>query len=301
MTKTLRLTSLLVAVAAGCFLVLPVVLGAGRGRIADLPVDFENAIEKFKNSKGKETDSGKGESSPLVKEAEAFALYLNPPAKPKAEPSKTGRRKPSTKSRPKNVSVKFTLIGTSYFAANPALSLALIDEPGKGLRWIRQGGKLGHLIVERIDDGCIFVKDGAKSIELVAERPEKISLVKGRSDSQSTPDKDASVTVTVPVDTTDAVQTEDDQWPTTQTVEMTEEQRQAQLKDMFAELMAIQAGKDRQDDANSEPEDMRISEQEQQKLENVGEKLGYNRVPPEVRSRRDRRQPPQHKPPWANR
>lgn len=302
MIKTLRLTSILTAAVAICLLVFPAVFGARSGQKEDFVLNFENALEKFKKSKDNKSGESRSEVSPLVKQAEAFALYLNPPAASAPETPKTRRHKPTVKSRPVNVSVKFTLIGTSCFASSPALSLALIDEPGKGLRWIRQGGGIGHLIIERIEDGCIFLKDGGRSVKLVAERPKKISLVKGQSSSQSTSDKDASIIITVPEEMVDASQTEDGKWAT-EPVEMSEQERQAQLKGMFAELMALQTGEGRQDDVNSEPEDMRISQQEQEELEHVGEKLkSRHRVPPpEVEKRGNPRIPPQHRPPWANR
>jgi hypothetical protein len=65
------------------------------------------------------------------------------------------------------------------------LSLALIDEPGTGLYWVRQGSKVGHLVIDQVKDGSIIVLDGQKSSELVVKRDEqKVNLVKGAS-SQS--------------------------------------------------------------------------------------------------------------------
>jgi hypothetical protein len=127
--------------------------------------------------KGQKSTGAESQVSPLVKEAEAFALYLDPP-KPKAPP----RRAPRERSAPRPsaaVSAKFNLVGTSYYALRPELSLALIDEPGKGLHWVRQSNKVGHLIIETIQDGIVVVRDGQRTFELEVERPKKRSLVKG--------------------------------------------------------------------------------------------------------------------------
>ncbi|MHC4076474.1 MAG: hypothetical protein ACYSRZ_08705, partial [Planctomycetota bacterium] len=68
---------------------------------------------------------------------------------------------------------------------HPELSLALIDQPGKGFRWIRQSAEVGHLVIEQIKDGSIVVRDGEKIFELVAKRPEKRSLLKKPATDQT--------------------------------------------------------------------------------------------------------------------
>ncbi|MCK4753389.1 MAG: hypothetical protein KAS75_08075, partial [Planctomycetes bacterium] len=104
---------------------------------------------------------------------------LDPPAKPK--PRSQVSRKPSAPRRPPKVKAKFDLVGTSYYSKRPEQSLALIDEPGKGFRWVAQSEKVGHLVFEQIKDGVVVVRDGQKTFELTATRPEKRSLVKGVS------------------------------------------------------------------------------------------------------------------------
>jgi hypothetical protein len=138
------------------------------------------AIEEFTEAKAKGKQLRKeSQISPLVKQAEAFALYLNPP---KPEPSRQPvSHQAGDAPRPQSVSPKFKLIGTSFYALHPDLSLALIDEPGEGFRWVRQSSEVGHLVIEQIKDGSIVIRDGQKTNELVPERPEKISLVKETS------------------------------------------------------------------------------------------------------------------------
>jgi len=178
MIKTLRITSIIAAALAVVFFVFPVIFGVRSDEQLEQFLNSTGVIEKFSKAKGKNSAKSESQISPLVKQAEAFALYLNPP-KPKKAPTTRRTDRPSIIPRPPApVSPKFKLIGTSYYASHPELSLALIDEVGKGLRWVRQSGKLGHLIIEQVKDGLVVVRDGRRTFELVAERPEKRSLLK---------------------------------------------------------------------------------------------------------------------------
>ncbi len=178
MIKTLRITSIIAAALAVVFFVFPAIFGVRSDEQLEQFLNSAGVIEKFSKAKGKESTKSESQISPLVKQAEAFALYLNPP-KPKKAPPTRRTDMPSIIPRPPApVSPKFKLIGTSHYASHPELSLALIDEVGKGLRWVRQSSKLGHLIIEQVKDGLVVVRDGRRTFELVAERPEKRSLLK---------------------------------------------------------------------------------------------------------------------------
>ena len=181
MIKTLRITSIIAVVLAVVFFAFPAVFGVRGDKQIEQFLNSAGVIEKFKEAKGDKVEDSRREISPLVKQAEAFALYLNPPPKPKPEPSVSeGTSEP----RPVGpVTAKFKLIGTSRHVLQPELSLALIDEPGKGLYWVRQFSKVGYLIIEQVKDGLIVVRDGKNTFELVAERPEKRSLLKANSSS----------------------------------------------------------------------------------------------------------------------
>jgi len=148
MIKTLRITSVVAVVLAAVFFCFScgflVSAAISRERI----FEFRRAIEQFKEAKGGKSENRGRETSPLVKQAEAFALYLNPPPKPQTEPSAS-----RGELRPKTVTPKFKLVGTSRHELQPDLSLALIDEPGKGLHWVRPSSKVGHLIIEQIRTG----------------------------------------------------------------------------------------------------------------------------------------------------
>ena len=175
MDKTLRITTIAAALLAAGFLVFPAVFGARGAKAIEEFLKSPGAIEKFQRAKG---DQAKGESqiSPLVKQARAFALYLDPPPPKLPAVPRTPRAQPP---RPKVTSAKFKLVGTSFYASHPDLSLALIDEPGKGIRWVRQSGRVGRLVIEQIKDGVVVVKDGERTFEVaVVERPKKVNLIK---------------------------------------------------------------------------------------------------------------------------
>ncbi|MCH7558287.1 MAG: hypothetical protein IIB56_12645 [Planctomycetes bacterium] len=179
MIKTLRITSVVAAVLAVIvviFFVFHVVFGSD-DRIEEL-LNSPGVMEKFNKTVGNKSRGGASQESPLVKQAGAFALYLNPP-KPKTPKTATGRTTGIT--RGPAVTPKFKVIGISYYKKHPELSIALIDEPGKGLHWVRQSSKVGHLLIEQIKDGLIVVKDGQGTFELEAEQNPEASLLEGAS------------------------------------------------------------------------------------------------------------------------
>lgn len=177
MTKTLQITGIIAAVMAGVLLIIPTILGGPKDKETEEFLNSAGVIDNFNQNKGEKKAKGDSQISPLVKQAQAFALYLNPPPKP-APPPSAGHTAPAAIPKPEIVSAKFELVGTAYYALHPELSMALIDEPGKGLRWVRQSGSVGHLIIEQIKDKVVVVRDGQRTFELVAKRPEQRSLVK---------------------------------------------------------------------------------------------------------------------------
>jgi len=127
---------------------------------------------------GKSTYDGQ-QDTPLVVQAKKFALRINPPPPP--EPV----QRPATENRPvrpkAEVSASFKLLGTSYHFGDAAQSWALIDEVGKGMHWVKQGGKVGHLNIEKVGDGSVLINDNGRRYEIVAERKNMPDLVKSYS------------------------------------------------------------------------------------------------------------------------
>jgi len=185
MIKTLRITSIVAAVLAVIFLVFfvfPVVFGGYSDEHLEESLDSPGVIEKFNKTVGNKAKTGQNEMPPLVREAGKFALYLDPP-KPRTPRTPTSGASGVT--RGPAVTPKFKLLGTSYYKGKPELSLALIDEPGKGLHWVRQSGKVGHFLIEQVKDGIVVFKDGKSTFELEAEQKPVISLLEGDTGASS--------------------------------------------------------------------------------------------------------------------
>ena len=180
MTKTLRITSILIAVLA-ILLLLPMFFGSSIDQEKEKFLNAPSVVDNFRKNKAGRSTSKADEASPLVKQAQAFALYLNPPPKPEPLPLKQSAKTSQTPRPPAKVAAKFDLVGTSYYPTRPEKSLALINEPGKGLYWVRQSAEVGHLIIEQVKDGVVVIKDGKRTYELVSQRPIKQSLIKGET------------------------------------------------------------------------------------------------------------------------
>ncbi len=174
MIKTLRIISIVAILLACAFLAVPFIFQKRIDPKADELLKTESAVEKFSKTQDQRAAKKDAQASPLVKQAQAFALFLNPP-KPEPTPEEIAAE---SEIRPELVTPKFTLIGTSVHPTRPELSLALIDEPGKGMYWVKQAAQVGHLTIEQIKSGVIVVNDNGRTSEIVAERPEKISLLR---------------------------------------------------------------------------------------------------------------------------
>ncbi len=175
MIKTLRITSAVAAILAGIFFVFPVVFGVRSDERVEEFLNLPSVREKFENAADNKAEKNESQVSPLVEQAKAFALYLNP-LKPTI---------PKTPTRPKTVDIadelpvtpKFKVYGTSHCEGRPEMSLALIDEPGKGRHWVRQSSKVGHLLIEQVKDGLVIVKGSEGTFELVVEQTPQANLL----------------------------------------------------------------------------------------------------------------------------
>jgi hypothetical protein len=187
MINTLRITSVVAAILAVIFFVFfvfPVVFGVRSDENLEKFLNSPGVIEKFNSTAGNKAKNSESRVSPLVQQAEAFALYLNPP---KPETIRTPTKQKTTTTPEMSVTPKFTVHGTCRHE-NPEMSLALIDEPGKGLHWVRQSSKVGHLLIEQVKDGLVVTKDSnGKTTELVAEQKPVTSLIEGASPVSADP------------------------------------------------------------------------------------------------------------------
>lgn len=212
MIKTLRITTIIAAVSAVIFLVLSVIFGRHGNDTVEQFLDSSGVVEKYNMGAEYSAKANEGLVPPLVTQAETFVQYLNPPPKP--EPTMPEAPKPAFASpQPRSpVTAKFSLVGTSVHTTRPELSLAFINEPGKGLRWVRQGGQVEHLTIKEVKDGLVVVQDGQRTFQVMAPQKPEISLVessppvssevrdtiRSRADVTASREPDAATTVSTP-------------------------------------------------------------------------------------------------------
>ena len=177
MIKTLRITSIVAAILAGIFFVFPVVFGVRSDERIEEFLNSPGVIERFNSDAGNKAKRSDSRTSPLVQQAKAFADYLNP--QKRGTPAVYGTTGVTPSALP--VTPRFRVIGTSYYQRHPELSLALIDEPGKGLHWVRQDSKVGHLTIEQVKEGLVVVRGSEGTFELVAEQKTETSLLEEQS------------------------------------------------------------------------------------------------------------------------
>jgi hypothetical protein len=198
--KIIKITSILVTIITVSVIFLPAVSGADNAKAASKTPQYNNNILKRFHTANAAKESAKEDVSPLVKEAKAYALILDPPPPPVVTPPVQSKN-PEIPSQtigpittPASGLVK--LLATCVNESNPEQSLALVDLPGEGLKWVRPSGKAGQLTIKEIKPGTIVVADSQRSYNISVEpRPAEPSIVKGES---ATPFSTAVSTSSVP-------------------------------------------------------------------------------------------------------
>ncbi len=142
--------------------------------------DGPGAIQAFQERRCGGTIASDELVSPLLSQAQAFALYLNPPAlavaeQPKEPPSDFGASPlmdlvPPV--RPAAPSAKFALRATSVYPSQPGRSMALIAEVGSAEgseRWVKEGSQVGHFVIHEIRQGAVVYRDGDQLREMTVD------------------------------------------------------------------------------------------------------------------------------------
>ena len=166
-------------------------------------LDKPTVIENFR--KAGITKSDKDKIPPLVTEAIAFALRIDPPEVIRTTPTKDPKDK-TDKTIP-NVLTKiakaitrtstFKLVATCRYEKFPEKSLALLDITSKGLVWVQQGDMLGSYDIHQINDGSIELLQGKiSSIINVPKKNPIRSLLKGSGDTITTTVSPVNITRT---------------------------------------------------------------------------------------------------------
>ena len=186
MIKLLTIGSYLMALIAVGFILMPLTMGMrSDGKVEEF-LNKPGVIETFEKSNVSKNAKTTTAKSAIERQAESFAKYLNPPEPKQPSRQRTNKTSPRAQAvRPKTVNAKFKLVGTSFHSSNPSLSLALIDEPGKGKHWVRQSDKVGHLVIEEIKNGVVVIKDGTRTYDMAAQKPKRLNLLKGATDQQT--------------------------------------------------------------------------------------------------------------------
>jgi hypothetical protein len=286
MIKTLRITSVVAAILGGVFIVFPVIYGVRSNERIDKFLKLPSAKEKFESAADSKTKKGQSQESPLVKQAEAFALYLNPVKQPVKRISKTGKT-PSIADKV-NVTPKFPVFATIYYPDNPALSQALIDEPGRGRHWVQQSSMVGHLLIEQVKDGLVIVKSSEETFELEIQKESQPRPTGKPSPSSSL--KKSSPSSVKPKSSTFNRAASNIRRPTRSVPQRTprsssDEEKMGQLVDKLKDLQQNSAsgktdsGIDQEErsariqELISKFKSTRVSAEESKKLDNMGEEL----------------------------
>jgi len=287
MINTLRITSVVAAILAGVFFVFPVIYGVrSDGRIDEF-LKLPSVREKFESAADTKTKAGENRESPLVKQAEAFALYLNP-VKPAPKTSTKGAKIPGIASKV-NVTPKFPVYATIVCPDNPELSQALIDEPGRGRHWVRQSSMVGHLLIEQVKNGLVVAKSGEETfnIEIANEpqprptgKPSPASSIKS-GQSSVRPKSTAFSRAAANVRGTRSI-------PQRTQSNSSDEERMDELVDKLKDLQQNSASNktdsgldpEEQEERNARIQELiskfkstRVSDEESKKLDNMGEEL----------------------------
>jgi hypothetical protein len=182
MIKTLRITSVLVALGAIALLGFSAVYGIDKDPEVQALVGSDGPVAQFEKSQGRaEAQKNVNTKHPLVAAAEQYALLLNPPKPPQPVPT---RRTPVTNRIPavaKNIGSSTKLLGICYNAQDPNLSFALMDMPGKGQRWVGVHDEIDHHVVHEIMSSEVVLLNGDKRQVLAIEKKTTVSLIKGEN------------------------------------------------------------------------------------------------------------------------
>jgi len=164
-----------------------------------------SAVERF-GAQGSESGEQSVEEPPLVVQAKALALLLNPPKsaeRPSAAAGVAAKPSPGAPAvRPAAPSVRFKLCGTSYYPNEPQRSMALISDVGAAEgseRWVKEGAQVGHFVIHEIRRGVIVYRDGEQLREMAVEHgasmPSIVRDTRSGSRKVSTAVDDAEIAV----------------------------------------------------------------------------------------------------------
>ena len=119
--------------------------------------------------------------SPLLEQAEAFALHLNPPKPPPRAETSLPAVSPPPAPRPPSPTPQFRILAISYYRSSPDKSLAMVWDANKGGYWIKKGDRLGHFVIERIEKEAIIYRDGDQLRQMAVAIKQPVPLARLKS------------------------------------------------------------------------------------------------------------------------
>ena len=216
MLKTLRITSLVALALAVCGVILIIVFGLMGDGDVKAYLERPGITKQFEN-KGTEGDK-KTPESPLVAQAQAFALRIDPPpppkppvtqqptgSRPEVEAVQRERVAPPKPPKP-TFSTKFDLLATVLCQSDPTRSMVLLKLGTGKEEWFWQGDPVGeHQSIDEVRDGsAVFSQDGQNPQEkFVPAKPQAQSLLK--ADATTSPRPVGPDSINIPSDAVSTV------------------------------------------------------------------------------------------------
>jgi len=207
MLKTLRITGIVSVAAAAAGVLFVLVFGLRSDAKIEGLLALPSIVEQLKK-----TDRGgtqeKDMVSPLVSQAKAFALRINPPPPPPPPPAPKpkdgGEVQTATDVVQPNraFSGKFDLLATAQYAKYPERSLALLELVAEGQKWYRQGESVGRFKIQEVKEGSIVLFQNGKfdSEMFVPLPPPSQSLLKSDQNNPVSSRRPYSPPAAVPQD-----------------------------------------------------------------------------------------------------
>ena len=129
-------------------------------------VPLSSTTERFRDALATRGDRVSDTTSPLMRQAQTFASYLNPspapePEAPRNSPDPGDDAIPLPTISPPTASPSFRLQGIVYCTSQPQTSMALISI-GTGQmaaqRWVKEGTVVGHFIIQEIRPDVVICR-----------------------------------------------------------------------------------------------------------------------------------------------
>jgi hypothetical protein len=132
----------------------------------------DNAIGDQSNGRqDNQVADSQDKTPPLIRQAAVLEGIIKPRVvSPVVRTDPSSNAGPQTTSRrPPEGTAKFGLVGVSYFPSDPKNSFAYVRMPDNSYLWVQQGSEVGHFVVKEVKSGSIVYSDGQRMSEMMVE------------------------------------------------------------------------------------------------------------------------------------